>query len=316
MSSATQKLVNCLEEAAQLIPASVASGSLEPALTHELASDHYVNLALFEKLAFLTDRNASPVSEPVRIMQHLSCTGGSLFAKCIASMPNTILLSEISPLSTLLLADNKSLFLPSDFISLSRQAKTPAIDELSEKIFLAELRVMENHLQERGLRLVLREHSHSTFLTGTQSNPGKTIRNILSGVTDERTIVTVRHPIDSYLSLQRNKWVHFDPKTFDEYCKRYLGFLDRSSGLPIFKYEHLVENPEEVMQKICGCLEIPFNKDFLDYLEIIYVTGDSGRRSHLIGHRDRRPLTKAFLAEAKASKHFSKLCELMDYETV
>lgn len=316
MSNDTDRLVNCLEEADLLISTLGAKDEPEPLLVHDFISDDYQKLAPIEKLAYLAERNRLPELEPVRIIQHLSCTGGSLFAKCIAAMPNIVLLSEISPLSTMLLANGNPRFLPTDIISLSRQAKAPSIDELSMKVFLAELHVLESHLQEYGQRLVLREHSHSSFLTGKESKPEKTVRNILAGTSRDNSIVTVRHPFDSYLSLKQNKWIDFDPNTFDEYCKRYLSFMNHNSNVPVFKYENLTEDPKAVIQAICGCLDIPYNEDFLDYLEIIAVTGDSGRRSYFIENRERKPFSKNLRREAQASQNFNRLCELLDYEGV
>ena len=55
-------------------------------------------------------------------------------------------------------------------------------------------------------------------------------------------------------------------------------------------------------------------QDFLDYLEIVAATGDSGRSSIHIGERPRRPVNEALLAEVQASSHFRKLCELLGYE--
>ena len=38
-------------------------------------------------------------AEPIRSVHHLACTAGSLISRCIAALPNVVLLSEIDPLS-------------------------------------------------------------------------------------------------------------------------------------------------------------------------------------------------------------------------
>ena len=315
MSSTTDKLADCLEDAEKLIAASSSTNDQDAALALEHVTEDYKKLSPLKKLASIFSRNSYLSAEPIRIIQHMSCTGGTLFGKCVAAMPNTVLFSEMNPLSTqLFMSGGSPVFCPTDVISLARIGKAPAIEDLSEKVFLGEIRVVEKHLRNYGQRLVLREHTHSSFLVGNESNHKKTIPQILDGVSQLVSIVTVRHPLDSFLSLRHNGWIHFDPGTFDEYCRRYLLFLHSTGDAPVFKYEDLLENPEEVIQQICDYFEIPFNPDFLDYLEIVAATGDSGRSSIHIGKRERRPLDEALHAEVQASSNFRKLCELLGYD--
>ncbi len=317
MNSATDKLADCLEDAERLISISSAARDRDAVLTLESATDGHRNLSPFKKLADIFSNNNYLKTEPIRVIQHLSCTGGTLFSKCIAAMPNIVLLSEVYPLSThSLQLDNLSGFYPTDVITLARLGKAPAIDDLCEKIFLGEIHAVEEHLRNFGKRLVLREHSHSNFLGKCDPTINKTIPQILDSISQVVSIVTVRHPVDSYLSLLRNGWIHFDPKIFDEYCRRYLIFLNCNESAPVYKYEDLLESPEDVLQQICDYFKIPYNQDFQDYLEIVSATGDSGRRSIHIGKRKRRPLDKDLLSEVKASRNFSKLCELLGYQGV
>jgi len=315
MVSATDKLVDCLESAEKLI--SSAPQDRELTLTLANVSDEYKNLSPLKKIANIFSRNNYLNAEPIRVIQHLSCTGGTLFGKCVAAMPNTIVLSEIHPLSTqLFLSGESPEFCPTDVISLARLGKAPAIDDLCEDIFLGEIRAIEKHLRNYGQRLVLREHSHSSFLIGEGSFNKKTIPQILACSSPLVSIVTVRHPIDSYLSLRHNDWIHFEPGTFDEYCRRYLIFLGSNANAPLFKYETLLESPEDVLQEICVHFEIPYNQDFKDYLEIVAATGDSGRASIHIESRERRPIDDALILEATKSDNFSDLCKLLGYEGV
>jgi len=317
MNLTTKKLADCLEDAEKLISTSPASAEWGATQALDSITDEYRRLSPLKKLANIFSRNNYLSVEPIRVIQHLSCTGGTLFGKCIAAMPNTVLFSEINPLSTqLFLSGASPEFCPTDVISLARLGKAPAIDDLCEKVFQSEMRVVEKHLRNYGQRLVLREHSHSSFLVGSESTSTKTIPQLLDGVSTLVSIVTVRHPIDSYLSLQNNGWIHFDPATFDEYCHRYLTFLSSNKDAPVYKYENLLESPEDTLQQICDYFEIPYNQDFQDYLEIVPATGDSGRASIHIGVRERRPVDEALLLEARSSGNFKKLCELLDYESL
>ena len=60
-------------------------------------------------------------SEPIRTIHHFACTGGTLISKCIATMPNTQMLSEVDPLSTML-QSKKPKFALTDIIILMQQS--------------------------------------------------------------------------------------------------------------------------------------------------------------------------------------------------
>ena len=44
---------------------------------------------------------AQPGPQPYRVLHHMACTGGTLISRCLATMPNVVLLSEIDPLSAI-----------------------------------------------------------------------------------------------------------------------------------------------------------------------------------------------------------------------
>lgn len=313
---AADRLAACLADAGRLI------SSYRPSDDHGTKSTmgNIINetqkySSPLNKLADMFISNEYINVQPIRIIQHLSCTGGTLFSRCIAAMPNIVLLSEIYPLSELSFFPNKSpTFCPTDAISLARLGEAPAIDALCEKVFLEEMRAIEKHIRYYGQRLVLREHSHSNYLVGNEITGGKTISEMLKGTSRLLSILTVRHPLDSYLSVRHNGWIHFEPATFDEYCRRYLIFLSRRGDVPIFKYEDLLESPEDVLEQICCHFEIPYNQNFQNYLGIVSTTGNSDRTSNHIGKRTRRPIDSALLLEMQASSSFRELCEALNYE--
>ena len=98
---------------------------------------------------------------------------------------------------------------------------------------------------------------------------------------DTLSLVTVRHPLDSFLALEANGWLHFDPKTFDEYCKRYIAFLHGYEKVPIIRYEDFVNFLNDIMNNVCELLKIPFNGQFIDLFSVISITVDSGRKAEL-----------------------------------
>src|SRR5690606_26210779 len=55
--------------------------------------------SLVDQCIALCEERRFERKEPVRIVHHFACTGGTLICKCIAAMPNTQLLSEVNPLN-------------------------------------------------------------------------------------------------------------------------------------------------------------------------------------------------------------------------
>ena len=251
--------------------------------------------------------------EPVRLIHHLSCTGGTIISKCIAAMPNVVLLSEVNPASEL---PRTSIvrFAPTDMIRLAKQSGIPSFDDLRIKLFRAEIDEVIKHTRNLGSRLVLRVHSHSDYLVGDISSQPNYVKNSLDGRHSSVSVMTVRHPIDSYLSLVQKKWIHFNPQTFDEYCRRYLAYLEHNQNDPLFKYEDFVYDPKRVIKSICKALSLPFNEDFIDLFELIKLTGDSGRTSNEISLRSRRKDDGSLLRSARNSSNYETLCEQLDYD--
>lgn len=229
-------------------------------------------------------------SAPIRTVHHLSCTGGTLITKCIAAMPNTLVLNEVDPLSLYPVSGDKPRFSPTDMIALLRQGDPEIGEDLITRVFQAEIACVLDEMTRIGRATVLRDHSHTHFLTGPDISDRLSVLEILKARIPTLSVVTVRNPIDSFLSVQANKWhLQFEPSTFEEYCRRYLAFLDRYEGLPLFKYEDFVADPQKTMQAICNALDLEYADNFTELFNAFRFSGDSGRSSAIIeprAHRD------------------------------
>ena len=139
------------------------------------------------------------------------------------------------------------------------------------------------------------------------------MRQIVQRQLPVRSVVTVRHPLDSYLSLIANGWVDFQPACLEEYCCRYLRFLDDYDEQPIFKYEDFVEDTSSELEKISRALELPFNAEFESGLDLIRLTGDSGRSGVAIVRRERREVGPQVREEVETSSSYHALCVRLNY---
>lgn len=257
--------------------------------------------------------SATESKPKIRIIHHFACSGGTLISKCISTLPNTFLLSEAHPHTNLHMGGGKPKYLPSDLVTLSRYANIPSIGLLEKQLFKANIKEIALHVVNHGGSLVIRDHTHSDFCVGDSFSTSSTVADYLREDFKLVRLATIRNPIDSYMSLVKNNWVHFLPSSFDEYCKRFIAFTSEYKQSQIIKYEDFVSSPKKLMRKISKKLELPYSDSFSDIFDVFSVTGDSGRSGNQIEPRDRRELTDDIRREIEDSRLFRKISQDYGY---
>jgi hypothetical protein len=268
--------------------------------------------SLLDKCEQVTNRyqSAKPV---MRIIHHFACSGGTLISKLLSSLPNTYLMSELHPTTQLHLGKGEPRYQPTDLISQARYSGIPDINTLALKIFKTDLGLILEHIDSIGGALIIREHTHSDYCIGADYPKNSLIAECLKNDFGLLRVVTVRNPLDSYLSLIANGWDHFEPKGFNEYCRRYWLFLSEYDACEIYKYEDILADPLTSMSNIALLLDLPFSENILDFFEIFRMSGNSGRASDDIVKRDRRPINDGLDNEVNNSEFYSLICEKFDY---
>lgn len=274
--------------------------------------DYVVPESLIDRCKAVSDSN-SYKKPTIRVIHHFACSGGSLISKFLSAMPNSYLLSEVHPSTDFHINRNKPHYAPTDLVSLMRFAGIEDAQQLSEDIFRLSVKKINENLISLGSHLILRDHTHADFCVENAPMSSSVIDCLCSDY-NIRNIVTIRNPIDSYLSLINNGWVHFRPSSFDEYCSRLCKMLDVYKTVPTFKFEDIVESPISRMKEITQCLNLAFSEDFIDIFDAIKVTGDSGRTSGDISHRARREYTDDFKEEVAKSEFFKVITAKFGYQ--
>jgi hypothetical protein len=254
--------------------------------------------------------------EPVRMIHHLACTGGTLISKSVAALPNVVLVSEIDPLSRMQVRPGKPAFAPTDLILGLRSALRPVPDTALIEMFAASVATLRDRLSAQGQVLVLRDHSHSCFCTSVDASLRPTLREMVASLMPTRSVITVRHPLDSFLALHANNWRHFEPFTLEEYARRVLGFLNRHDDVALVRYEDFVLQPDEGLATIAGHLGLAFDAGAFDVMTILAMSGDSGRRSEDIGLRPRRQVPAEIAAQRQTATSYAALCARLDYDDI
>lgn len=307
LSHALQRLADSIDGALELIGQHVPERQALPV-------GECTPTSLLEQCLDLCSRLQVATREPVRTIHHFACTGGTLISKCVAAMPNVQLLSEANPLSPLARGNGKPRFAPADIVTLAAQSTRGARPELLCEIFLRGLEVVYTECVQLGQRMVVRDHAHSDFCVGPDVPPRPTLRTLLGSRFPLLSVVTVRHPLDSFLSLRSRGWLHFTPPTLDEYCARYLAFLSAYEGTPVVRYEDFVATPREVMRTICDTLQLPYREEFSELFGVFALSGDSGRSGTTIEPRARREVDPQLRDCMAESPNYRQLLERVGYD--
>lgn len=250
----------------------------------------------------------------IGVLHHVACSGGTIISQCIAAMEDVCLLSEVHPFNRYAPEFN-----PSNPLVLYEKNYGRLPSETTAGSFTWDISLLHRQATSMGKTLILRDHTHSEFFSGPPSSIDNTI-----GTTDclathfyTISILTVRHPLDSFLSLANNGWdVQFMPNTLDEYCRRYIAFLERYREKPIYKYEDFCRDPDSTLERLCIDLHISYCSEYRSRLSSIKVSGNSGRSSSSeIKPRPRRPMNTSLLDQIRTSKNYKRLCDLLGYSS-
>jgi len=252
--------------------------------------------------------------QPMRLIHHFACAGGTLISRSVRAQLCVRVLSEIDPLSEMSLVGDVRTFAPTDVIALARAASPNIRNSTLERMFLSALKVLSDDMINEGLILVLRDHNHSHYCTSLDPGSRNSLLSIVRREFDSKSIVTVRHPIDSWISLVANGWVQLSENSLNEYCRRYLLFLDDHVDVPILRYEDFVSDPDGKILYLCNVLNIPYSETWGTSLPGIKMSGDSGRTGDVISFRKRKLLDSATIDEANSSINYAHLCERLNYD--
>jgi len=247
----------------------------------------------------------------LRTVHHFACTGGTVISKCLASMPHVALLSEVNPLNRF----SKDFEPAHPLLMLERSYRELRLEEIEEE-FLSQIGQAVKICASDGVDLVIRDHSHTDFCIGDAPAALTPICDFLGRDYILLSAITVRHPLDSYLGLLAQGWhTQLNPSTLDEYCRRYLRFLDRYEELPRMKYECFCQDPDGFLQGLCDVLDLDFSFGYRQRFGQVRLSGDSGRRSNSeIALRSRRPIPEAVALELQTSDSYRRLLERLHYE--
>ncbi|MEM7452745.1 MAG: hypothetical protein AAF456_00190 [Planctomycetota bacterium] len=267
--------------------------------------------------------NDKSVSTTPVVLGHAPCTGGSLVFRIVTATFGWYGLSEIGVAKET--RTNRYNPWDPEYHLYVRNELSP--EQFGEVLF-QRIIACEKHVTDSGKRLLVREHTHSFLFEPADESvvpEGGSWFVDMYRKRDNRDvpcIVSVRDPVDSWLSMRR-AFENLKPDTFDEYCRLYNEMLDKAERANesggkylIFRYEDMLQDAQSVIDRIADHTGEARRQVDLSTVGKITGSGNSGRLSEQLQTRSRRPFTLGFLNHSKSSAEYRKLCERLNYETI
>lgn len=264
----------------------------------------------------------NPAGPAVAVVHQMARTGGTLVNRCLGSMKDVAVLSEVHPCDPQFKITRQA----SAWYQLLGQDDVPWLQEASALPPLEAFAEIVVRVAERsaawGRHLVLRDWSHLDFLgiPFVDRPPMKLLTEVaLKDRCRLRQAFFVRHPLDQYASSASRPGMapQLAPRRFVE---AYHAFAQVAASRGFQRYEDFAANPYEQLRVLCRSLDLPFDPGY-EGLWRTYdkLTGDNAGPSRgfsleAIGALPSRPLDDSILAALKSEPDYRASLTLLGYE--
>ena len=272
-------------------------------------------------------------------LHHVAASGGSIVSQVLAAATNSVLISEINPLGSIHGCRGlKPHYDPTSLLWHLVYNSKDLSPKLKLRYFFGQLDISIEHVKGLSRNLLLRDHSHTTFNflnKNLKYNKKKLDSLFLESINYFYTqksetfdfprikpIISVRHPLDSYVASRKKGWLAAycgEEINLDNYCNGLLNFqnyMKNEASAIILRYEDLCMNLETCLENLFLNLGIEYRIPSLEEINLIKVTGKSGRKSDGIEIRERiiSDIDDSLKTQVEKSKHYKRYCELNGYE--
>lgn len=253
----------------------------------------------------------------IRILHHLARSGGTLISKCLGSMKDVVLFSEVHPDAMKFINPVQQAI---EWHGLVSKAEARAWRMKDAALFVQMCVLAEYRASTRGAKVVLRDWSHIDYHGLPYQRP--TMRSRIVEVLKDRFEIvqtsTVRHPIDTYLSLMKLPIMQNIPFSIKMYLDGCLAFAEYAVQTGFLRYEDFTHAPDEHLRTLCERLELEFDPGYAQRWQTYeHITGDiTGTRGGKSEIRPlkRRPADAQLVAQFRSYDSYAKIKELLGYD--
>ncbi len=256
----------------------------------------------------------SAIKPKIRVLHHMARTGGTVISKCLASMDNIMLLSEIHPQGTKHFNPLKQAL---EWFGLFSSEEIEQLEKdrvgFNETVELIRVRAHETKRD-----LVIRDWSHLDFTAVpflADRSYRLTTANVLKADFDVIHTATVRHPIDQWLSLRRLATMA-GKLNLDEFLRDCRRFAETVRNIGFARYEDFTHNPDATLQDLCQRLDLSFDPTYRQRWNAYRnITGDVGPNLPIndIAPRKRGPMEPGLLDRLEENKDYWVVLDILGY---
>jgi hypothetical protein len=242
-------------------------------------------------------------------------TGGTVICRCLASMKDVVLLSEIHPLG---MQTFNPLQQAHTWYKLLNEADLDAARS-GRLGFPAAIELIHRRCSEQGKTLVLRDWSHLDYIGVPFNRPG--YRSLLAEQLGPAfTLVrysTVRHPLDQWLSVAQQPVFRqsLGPVRFLRGASR---FAESAVQTGFMRFEDFARDNDKALRQLCDGLDLEFDPGYREKWQAYNrITGDvlPGRSSAgTIAPLPRLPVSEADKQRLRSLAHYQSTINHLGYE--
>ena len=246
------------------------------------------------------------------VLHHLASTGGTIITRALSTMHNVKVINEIHPFHSQIRQDGVSPTTAVDqYVDRYLDQKNGQYARMN--FFVEQIDFIYNKLLESKDTLLIRDWSHGDFI----------IHKIFDGSINKtlpigkyQSVVTVRHPLYTFLSSRKSGFLGPIRGNVIEFMKRYELFLNCYRGWNIFKYEDFSKNSHAWLENFCQMYEIDFNPDFNKSLDTYKFSGFVPRESVKITGSQTKEIPEDIAKALGDFDLYGRLCERLGYSTL
>lgn len=266
--------------------------------------------------------------QAIRIVHHMARSGGTIISRCLGSMEKAILLSEVHPQAVQAARDYFQKPAAGNNFSPKYQAQSwfqlfspEEWQELEqeEMDFAQIINRINKRATELNKNLILRDWTHLDFTAVPFLTAPSYQLNLAQVLKDDFNLlqsVSVRHPIDQWLSLSKLP-IMSGQIDVDQFLYDYYQFAKIALEIGFVRYEDFTEDPDFILKKICSQLKHPFDGRYrYRWSNYTKITGDSPNpeTSSEIKPKERRPIDTELLNRFARNEYYWKALEILDYD--
>ena len=268
----------------------------------------------------------TPKTKPtIRLLHNLPRCGGTIISKCLATMENNLLLSEIHPRSMDLMYN--PLQQAHEWFNLLSTKDLNEFATTKPISFMEAIHLIHKRSQERDCSLIIRDWAHYDFLGVPWTNNLSYRLDLAETLKPDFNLIQaaiVRHPIDQWLGLQRWRNIR-EHLALEHFLKGYLEFARIVSQIEFIRYEDFTKNPDANLEKLCKTLNIEFDSNYVSkWKEYKQITGDinlqqddlTNLEEERISPRPRRYIEPETLEKIESSEFYQEAITLLGYDVV